>query len=103
MGAALGIVGKLKAKPGKEAELAALFEELSALAKQHEPGMLQHVIFRNPAEPGVFTVVEVFRDREAFEAHAKTPHYPDVGRRLIPLIDGQLGGVPEMLEVIAHG
>ena len=97
----IGVVGKLRAKPGKEAELAQMMAELSNLAKAHEPGMLQHAIFRSPTEPGVMTLVEVFRDQAAFEAHTKSNHYPDVLARLGALIDDQPGGAVEMLEVLA--
>ena len=48
----IGVVGRLMAKSGKEEDLAALFEELSSLSNRHEPGMLQHAIFRSAKEPG---------------------------------------------------
>ena len=97
----IGVVGKLKAKPGKEKDLAAMLTELSGLAKVHEPGMLQHAIFRSRTEPGTLVVVEVFRDQAAFEAHAKSTYFPDLLPRLTALIDGQPGGGVEMFEVLA--
>ena len=97
----IGVVGRLTAKAGKEEELAELFKELSELAKTHEPGMLQHAIMRSAAEPGVFIVVEVFRDQAAFDYHSKTPHYPEVGKRVAALIDSQLGGGVEVVSVVA--
>jgi quinol monooxygenase YgiN len=63
--------------------------------------MLQHAIFRSASEPGVFIVVEVFRDLAAFDAHSKTPHYPEVGQRVAALVDGQLGGGIDVLQVVA--
>jgi quinol monooxygenase YgiN len=100
MGERLGVVGRLTAKTGKEQELEALFHELSALAKAHEPGMLQHAIFRSTTNPREFVVVEVFRDQAAFDAHSRTDHYPEVGRRIGPLIDSQLGGGVEVFQVV---
>jgi quinol monooxygenase YgiN len=99
MDSRIGIVGKLTARPGREEELAELFRELSALAKAHEPGMLQHAILRSASSPREFTVVEVFRDQAAFDAHSQTPHYPEVGRRIAPLVE-QLGGGLELLQVV---
>jgi quinol monooxygenase YgiN len=96
----IGVVGRLTAKSGKEEELAALFRELSAMAKAHEPGMVQHAIFRSAADPRTFVVVEVFADQAAFDAHSRTDHYAAVGPRLGPLIDGQLGGAVEVLQVV---
>jgi quinol monooxygenase YgiN len=96
----IGVVGRLTAKPGKDDELAELFKELSALAKAHEPGMLQHAILRSDSNPASFVVVEVFRDQAAFDAHSKTPHYPEVGRRVAALIDSQLGGGVEVFRVV---
>jgi quinol monooxygenase YgiN len=95
----IGVVGRLTAKPGKEDDVAELFKELSALAANHEPGMLQHAIFRSPANPREFVVVEVFRDQAAFDAHSKTPHYPEVGRRMGELVEA-LGGGLEILKVV---
>jgi quinol monooxygenase YgiN len=100
MSGKIGVVGKLTAKAGKEDELESMFRELSRLAKAHEPGMIQHVIFKSPDNPRVFTVVEVFADQAAFDAHSKTPHYAEVGPRLGPLIDGALGGAVEVLQVV---
>jgi quinol monooxygenase YgiN len=100
MDARIGVVGKLIARPGKEEEVAAFFAELSALAQAHEPGMLQHAIFRSPANPREFTVVEVFRDQAAFDAHSRTPHYPEVGRRMAALVEGSGGGI-KVLQVVA--
>ncbi len=103
MSGSIGVVGKLTAKPGKEDEMASFFQELSALAKVHEPGMLQHAIFRSRADPKVFVVVEVFADQAAFDAHSRTPHYAEVGARMGELVDGQMGGGVEVLDVIASG
>ena len=99
----IGVVGRLRAKPGKEDALAELFEELSVLAKTHEPGMLQHAIMRSAAEPGVFIVVEVFRDQAAFDAHSQTPHYPEVGQRVAALVESEPGGGVEVVQVVAAG
>ena len=97
----VGVVGKLRAKSGKEAELVAMMAELSGLAKVHEPGMVQHAIFRSRTEPGTLIVVEVFRDQAAFEAHTKANYFPDLLPRLSALIEGQPGGAVEVLEVIS--
>lgn len=97
----IGVVGRLKAKPGKEDEMAELFRELSELARIHEPGMLQHAILRSDQEPGTFIVVEIFEDQAAFDAHSRTPHYPEVGRRMGELIDSQLGGDIQVIRVVA--
>ena len=99
----IGVVGRLRAKPGKEDELATMMDELSRLATEHEPGMIQHAIFRSRSDPGAFTVVEVFADQAAFEAHSKTPHYPDLIPRVGALIQDQPGGGVEVLEVLATG
>ena len=96
----IGVVGKLKAKAGKEKDLAAMLEELSGLAKKHEPGMLQHAVFRSRTDPGTLIVVEVFRDQAAFEDHAKATYFPNLIPKLTSLIDGQPGGGVEMFEVL---
>jgi len=97
----VGVVGKLRAKSGKEAELVAMMTELSGLTKVHEPGMVQHAIFRSRTEPGTLIVVEVFRDQAAFEDHTKATYFPDLLPRLGALIEGQPGGAVEMFDVIS--
>src|SRR5690242_18246431 len=65
MSGKIGVMGRLTAKPGREEELAALCGELSELALAHEPGMVQHAIFRDANDPKVFHIFEVFRDQAA--------------------------------------
>ena len=97
----IAVVGRLKAKPGKEEAMAEYFKELSELAKIHEPGMLQHAILRSDSEPGTFIVMELFQDQAAFDYHSKTPHSAEVGRRMGELIDSELGGDVQVVRVVA--
>ena len=96
----IGIVGKLKAKPGKAKELEALLKELSVLAKTHEPGMLSHNFFRSRTDANLFVAVEVFRDQAAYDAHSQTQHYKDHLPVIGALIDRSGGGGIELFDVI---
>ena len=57
-----------KAKPGKEAEMAAIFRNLEA-ASRREPGCLMFVVHQHRTEPGRFFVYEQYVDDSALEAH----------------------------------
>lgn len=99
----IGVVGRLTAKAGKEEELAEILRQLSPLIRAHEPGMILHAIFRSPAKPREFVIVEVFRDQAAVDAHSKTDHFATVRPRVAALIEGEITGAVEVLKVLATG
>jgi quinol monooxygenase YgiN len=56
----------------------ALFRELRD-ASRKEPGVVQFDVGRSSEKPNVFALWEVYRDRQALDAHLATEHY----RRLV--------------------
>ena len=60
--------------PGREQEF------IEATARNHagaiaEPGCVRFDVLRVEGDPTRFTLYEVYRDREAQQAHQRTPHY----------------------------
>ncbi|GEB58416.1 putative quinol monooxygenase [Streptomyces gardneri] len=72
-GTAVTVIARLKAAPGKEA---AVREQALALVGPTlgEAGCLSYRPYEDPVEPGSWIVVEEWTDRDAFEAHLKSPH-----------------------------
>ncbi|MER5710065.1 putative quinol monooxygenase [Streptomyces sp. NPDC053253] len=70
---AVTVIARLKAAPGKEP---AVREQALALVAPTlaEPGCLSYRPYEDPLEPGSWIVVEEWTDRDAFEAHLKSPH-----------------------------
>jgi quinol monooxygenase YgiN len=62
-----------EAAAGQEEEL---FEQLRALVAptRAEPGCLVYELHRDPENPAKFMFYERFRNQEALDAHAATPH-----------------------------
>jgi quinol monooxygenase YgiN len=44
-------------------------------ASVKEPGVVQFDVGRSPEKPNVFALWEVYRDKDAIEAHRATEHY----------------------------
>jgi len=69
------VVGvQIKVKPGCErAFLDATRENVAGTRK--EPGNLQFDVSQGEEDPFAFFFYEVYRSKEAFQAHQQTPHY----------------------------
>ena len=67
---ALRLVISFTAAPGKGAELADAFRGRCELVSQ-EPGCLQFEIFRSAVDPDKLTLLELWEDEAALEAHGK--------------------------------
>jgi quinol monooxygenase YgiN len=62
------------AKEGAEATVLDALEKLSPLSRA-EPGCRYYQAYRDPAEPRVFHVFEVYDDQDAVAAHAGSEHF----------------------------
>ena len=89
---AIGLIATLRAQPGKEEELEALFNnELAPAVRANEPGNSYYRLFRTD-EPGVYKVLECYDDAAALDAHGSTDHF----RALGPRLGACLAGRPEL-------
>ncbi|WP_406060750.1 antibiotic biosynthesis monooxygenase [Streptomyces sp. NBC_01077] len=70
---AVTVIARLQAAPGQEE--AVRKQALSLVAPTlDEPGCLSYRPYEDPLEPGSWIVVEEWVDRDAFEAHLRSPH-----------------------------
>lgn len=69
----LAIVARIKAKSGKEKELAAVLTPLVAPTLK-EIGCLQYDMHRDLEDPGNFVFFENWETRELWLDHMETPH-----------------------------
>lgn len=63
-----------RALPGQEAEAEAAIKAVVAAVEENEPGAVMYMFLRNPKDPGLFTVEEIWQDDAAIEAHREQPH-----------------------------
>ncbi|MFC7531799.1 putative quinol monooxygenase [Actinoplanes sp. GCM10030250] len=62
------------AEPGQEAVVLDAIEKLTAPSRE-EPGNRFYQAYRDPAEPSVFRLFEIYDDEEAYAAHGASPHF----------------------------
>jgi quinol monooxygenase YgiN len=68
------------------AEFDTLTEGAVQMIKEREPGTLVYAAHRIEGEPLARVFYEVYRDREAFQAHETADHVIDFHRRKNPLV-----------------
>jgi (4S)-4-hydroxy-5-phosphonooxypentane-2,3-dione isomerase len=61
-------------KPGHEEEFIRATEANHRGTRQ-EPGNVRFDVLQREEDPSLFLLYEVYRDKEAFAVHQKTPHY----------------------------
>jgi quinol monooxygenase YgiN len=91
----IAVIAKLPVKEGAEAEFEAAFLEMAAAVKENEPG--NHLYTLCKGEDG-YTVMELYADEAALEAHGASDHFKAGGAELGP----HLAGRPEItrMEVV---
>jgi quinol monooxygenase YgiN len=66
------------AQPGQEAVVLDAVEKLTPPSRA-EPGNRFYQAYRDPAEPGVFRLFEVYDDEAAYAAHGASEHFATYG------------------------
>jgi quinol monooxygenase YgiN len=78
---------KVRVKPGKEMEFAAVGRTMSGVVEANEPGTVVYKLFRTE-DPLEFIMIEIYKTEADLEAHRKTPHVAAVLPRLGGVVDG---------------
>jgi quinol monooxygenase YgiN len=85
-----------------EAEADDIVGAMVAAAEAEEPGTLVYAWFRHAEDPARWSVLEVYEDDAAHEAHLRGPIIKEAGKRLGPRIaEGGVG--TRLLGVAAKG
>jgi quinol monooxygenase YgiN len=87
--AELTVIARVKAKPGREAELERALQEVVG-ATHEEPGCLRYALHRSTEDPATFLLVERWASRAAHEEHRQTPHFKALFAKLTELLHDQL-------------
>lgn len=88
-----GLIGKMRALPGRRAELAAILAEGTGAM----PGCLHYIVMEDAAEPDVIWITEVWDSEASHKASLQLPAVKAAiakGRPLIAGFDLSVKGVP---------
>jgi quinol monooxygenase YgiN len=83
------VIAKVKVQPGKEAEFERAARGMIAHVRANEPGTLTYVLHRSTTDPTLFAFYEIYRDADAFAAHAGSDRMKHFGRSLAAVVDGR--------------
>jgi quinol monooxygenase YgiN len=85
-----GLIGKMRAKPGKRDELLAiLLESTDAM-----PGCLNYIVARDPADADVIWVTEVWDNEASHKASLTLPAVRSAITKAMPIIAGFDSSIP---------
>lgn len=79
------------AKNGREAQVADLFNKLTAESRS-EPGCVMYLVHRHRTEPRRFFIYEQYKDDAALEAHRTAPHFLQYAKKELPKIADRIEG-----------
>jgi len=79
------------AKIGRESEVAAIFERLSAESRK-EPGCIMYQVHKHKTDPRRFFIYEQYKDDAALEAHRTVPHFLQWAKKDLPKIADRIEG-----------
>src|SRR5277367_4494017 len=79
------------AKIGRESEVAAIFEKLTAESRR-EPGCVMYQVHKHKTDPRRFFIYEQYRDDAAIETHRNTPHFLQHAKKELPKIADRVEG-----------
>jgi quinol monooxygenase YgiN len=69
------LVVEFRIKPEHVPAFEAAILENARAARETEPGCRQFDVCRDPNDPNLFVLYEVYDDEAAIATHVKTPHY----------------------------
>jgi quinol monooxygenase YgiN len=83
------LVVEFRIRPEFIAAFEAAIEENARLSRDTEPGCRQFDICRDPAEPALFFLYELYDDEAAIQAHLKSAHFLQMNEATAPWVDGK--------------
>ncbi|MBT3644865.1 MAG: antibiotic biosynthesis monooxygenase [Gammaproteobacteria bacterium] len=86
---AIGIIATLEIKAGQQAAFEAIFLELSALVRAHEPGNHFYALHKSRASDTTYVVLEQYADDAALQAHNQTEYFKRLGGAMGPHMAGR--------------
>jgi quinol monooxygenase YgiN len=74
------------AQQGKEENLALILKELMASSLE-EAGCLQYEGYQDKKNPGIFVILEKWKDKEVFIRHSKQPHLGEAVNKMESILE----------------
>lgn len=85
----IGVIAKIPVQPEKAAEFEAFFTELAKQVRANEPGNLAYQLTKSRTEPGVYKVLEVYKDQDALTHHGGTEYFKAAGPKFAAVLAGR--------------
>jgi quinol monooxygenase YgiN len=79
------------ARVGRESEVAAIFEKLTAESRK-EPGCLMYQVHKHKTDPRRFFIYEQYKDDAALEVHRAASHFLQFAKKDLPKIADRTEG-----------
>lgn len=85
----IGVVAVLKVQEAKAAEFEEIFKGLQAQVRAEEDGCIAYQLTRSRTEPGVYKVLELYKDEAALKHHGGTDYFKAASARMGPCMAGR--------------
>jgi len=85
---AIGVLATMKVLPDKTQEFEATFTALAKQVRENEPGNLMYQLTRSRTEPGVYKVLELYKDQDALTHHGGTDYFKAAGPKFGAVLAG---------------
>ncbi len=85
----IGIIATLKVQEAKAAEFEGIFTALAEQVRANEPGNLCYQLTKSRTEPGVYKVLELYKDQDAVAHHSQTDYFRAAGAKMGPCMAGR--------------
>jgi quinol monooxygenase YgiN len=86
-GEMVGLLARVKILPGKEEALLAALRETAAKVQETEPDTLVYMFFRSKTDPNELVIFEIYKSKDAMDAHNKSATLAALRPKLPELID----------------
>ena len=91
----VGAIANLRIKPGMNAGFEAAFRRFQQTVRSSESGVIYFGLHRSRTDMTAYSVLEQYRDEQAWTEHQQTPHYS-----AIPATFGEFMAGPPHIEVL---
>ena len=83
------IIAEFEVKPDQLEQFLELARTDASHSVEREPGCRQFDVCRDPADPSVFFLYELYDDDAAIQAHLQTPHYLRMNQATAAWVDSK--------------
>jgi quinol monooxygenase YgiN len=80
-------VTHMRVAAGSAAAFEAAIADMTRQVLAHEPGVIHYALSHSSDDPGLYVVIEVYRDEAAFAAHWETDYIRPSLARTRPLVE----------------